>query len=88
MNICSRCHRPLKRPTETGMGPVCSKAAAAVPVPAHERDLFGYDLDKAQHAASYRVKVHVEAMAAEAYIAVRDGFRAARERLLGWEVRA
>lgn len=87
MTTCTRCHRPLKRPTETGMGPVCAKAAKAVPVPAHERDLFGYDVDKGLHAARYRVQVHIESMAAEAYIAVRDGFRAARERLLGWEAR-
>ena len=24
MTVCIRCHRPLKQPTETGMGPVCS----------------------------------------------------------------
>lgn len=87
MTTCTRCHRPLKRPTETGMGPVCAKATKAQPVAAVDRDLFGYDVDKAWFAASYRVQVHINSMAAEAYIAVAHGFQAARERLLGWEVR-
>jgi hypothetical protein len=88
MTTCTRCHRPLKRPTETGMGAVCSKKAKAQPVPAHERDLFGYELDKAVRAAQYRVQVHIDGMAAAAYISVAHDFRRAREQLLGWEVRA
>jgi hypothetical protein len=82
---CIKCHRPLRLASPDGYGPVCRKAVR--PVPAYERDLFPYDLDRAFSAASSGVQVHIDAMAAEAYIAVRDGFRAARERLLGWEVR-
>lgn len=85
--ICYRCHRPLKHASASGLGPVCERRSKVQPVPPHERDLFGYDMDKALHAASYRVQVHIDSMAAEAYIAVRNGFRGARERLLGWEVR-
>lgn len=85
--VCTRCHRPLKRPTETGMGPVCAKAVRASPVPAHERDLFGYDLDRAQRAALYRVSVCIESAVATAHAAVRRDFRQARERLLGWGAR-
>lgn len=80
---CSRCHRPLKAPSQTGMGPVCS-ARYAKPVPAHERDLFGYDTDKAAHAAQYRLGVLIDGLAEEARAAVRDGFLDARCRLLGW----
>lgn len=82
MTTCTRCHRPLKRPTETGMGPVCAKASKAQPVPAHDRDLFGFEVEKGIAAARYRVQVQIEASAAEAYIAVAHQFRAARERLL------
>lgn len=78
---CTRCHRPLKRPTETGMGDVCARKAKAVPVPAHERDLFGYDLGKAEQAARYRLEVHVAVLVEDAHQAVRRGFRAARERM-------
>lgn len=83
MTICTRCHRPLTRPTTTGMGPVCSKRAAP-PVPAHERDLFGYDVAKAADAALYRVQVVVDGMVAEAHVAVRREFAAARRRLGVW----
>ena len=79
--VCTKCHRPLKHPTETGMGPVCAKASKVQPVPAHERDLFGYDLDKAFHAARYRVLVHIDSLVAEASMAVRKAGREARARL-------
>ena len=84
MTVCIRCRRPLKQPTETGMGPVCARAVRAQPVPEHERDLFGYDIDKAVHAARYRLQVQVEVAAAEAHMAVRKGFHGARVLLLGW----
>lgn len=84
MTTCIRCHRPLKRPTETGMGATCAKKSKAQPVPAHERDLFGYDLDKAANAARYRLQVHVEGMAAEAHIAVKHEAAAARRRCGVW----
>jgi hypothetical protein len=81
MTHCIRCGRTLKHPTETGLGPVCAQKAKAVPVPEHDRDLFGYDIAKAVHAACYRLTVQVETAAAEARFAVRQGFRDARERL-------
>ncbi len=81
MTVCTRCHRPLKQPTETGMGPVCARAARVQPVPAHERDLFGYDIDKAVHAAMYRLQVRIDSMAAEASMALRASFRAALVRI-------
>lgn len=80
--ICSRCHRPLKHASSTGMGPVCA-ARYAKPVPAHERDLFGYDIDKAVHAARYRLQVHIDSMAAEASMALRSAYRVALERIRG-----
>lgn len=82
MTVCTRCHRPLKRPTATGMGPVCSKSAARPPV--HERDLFGYDTAKAAEAAIHRVRVGIDGMAAEASVALRRAVRAARVRLGVW----
>lgn len=78
MTTCIRCHRPLKHPTETGMGAVCARKVKAVPVPAHERDLFGYDIEKAVHAARYRLEVHVAVLAEDARQAVRREFAAAR----------
>jgi hypothetical protein len=80
MTICVKCHRPLKHPTPTGMGRVCASRAAP-PVSVHERDLFGYDVDKAADAALYRVRVLVDGMVAEAHVAVRREFAAARRRL-------
>lgn len=83
MTFCTRCHRPLKQPTETGMGAVCARRARIEPVPAHNRDLFGYDIDKAVHAARYRLQVHIDSMAAEASMALRASHRAALERMRG-----
>ncbi len=83
MTVCTRCHRPLKQPTETGMGAVCARLSRIQPVPAHERDLFGYDIDKAVHAARYRMQVHVDSMAAEASKVVKVSFREALERIRG-----
>ncbi len=85
MTVCTRCHRPLKQPTETGMGEVCARKSRIQPVPAHERDLFGYDIDKAVHAAMYRLDVQIKAMAAEAHMEVKKGFHRARVLLLGWQ---
>lgn len=85
MTVCVKCHRPLKAPTPTGMGPVCSRRAQAQPVPDHERDLFGYSVDKAVAAALYRLQVHIDSMAAEAHMEVKKGFHRARVLLLGWQ---
>lgn len=87
MSVCIKCRRPLRIASPDGYGPVCRKTAAAIPVPAYEPDLFGLDLDRAFDAAQFQVDLRIAVMAAEAYIAVAHGFRAARERLLGWEVR-
>lgn len=84
MTVCIRCRRPLKAPTATGMGPVCARAARAQePVP-HERDLFGYDIEKAAGAARERVRVFIEAAAADALMETRRQFRVQRSVLLGW----
>lgn len=83
MTVCTRCHRPLKQPTETGMGAVCARRSKVEPVPAHERDLFGYDIDKAVHAARYRLQVIIDSMAAEASMALRASHRAALDRIRG-----
>lgn len=81
--VCTRCHRPLKLPTATGMGPVCSKAARAQAPIAHERDLFGYDLERAQRAACERVAITIGMAVAAAHQEVRRAFQAARRNLLG-----
>lgn len=81
MTVCTRCHRPLKQPTETGMGPVCARAARVQPVPAHERDLFGYSIDLAVKAALYRLQVHIDSMAAEHSMALKASFREALARI-------
>lgn len=83
MTVCVKCHRPLKAPTPTGMGPVCSRRAQVQPVPDHERDLFGYSVDKAVAAARYRLQVHIDSMAAEAHMALRASYREALERVRG-----
>ena len=85
MTVCIRCHRPLKAPTATGMGPVCARAAKAQAPQQHERDLFGYDVEKAARAACERLQVGIEAAAAGARMETRRQFHAARVRVLGWK---
>jgi cytochrome c2 len=80
---CRRCHHPMKTAGKDGMGPVCY-AKAGKPIPAHERDLFGYSVAKAAEAAAARVLVHVQQLAIEAHVAVRREFAAARRRLGIW----
>jgi hypothetical protein len=84
MTTCLRCHRPLKTPTESGLGPVCEKLAA--PVPEVERDLFGYDIEGAALAARARLAEFVDFRAWLAQQAIAEGFRDARRRQL-WVVR-
>lgn len=81
MTHCIRCGRTLKAPTPTGMGSTCARKAQAVPVPAHERDLFGYSIERAVAAAEYRIGVHIAVLVEDAHQAMRRSFRAARERL-------
>jgi hypothetical protein len=84
VTVCTRCHRPLIRASESGMGPVCTRKSKKAAVPAHERDLFGFDVDKAAHAAVYRLGVLVESLTAEALMAVKHQFHAARVRWGVW----
>lgn len=79
MTTCIKCHRPLKRPTETGMGRVCA-AKFAKPIEPAELDLFGYDIEKAAQAAMQRLHIHIEAMAAEARASLRQAFKQASAR--------
>jgi hypothetical protein len=74
---CQDCNRPMLHATKSGRGPVCEKRAAIAKAN-DERDLFG-DVSKAQA----RVKAFIDSRARAAKWAARDGFRAARERLLG-----
>ena len=82
MTICQRCHRPLKRPTESGLGPVCAKAVQ--PVPPVERDLFGYDIEAAVQSARTRLADFIEVRTWLAKQAVIAAFKDARKRLEVW----
>lgn len=84
MTVCMKCHRPLKRPTESGFGPVCAKTIQ--PVPSVEPDLFGYDLEAAAQAARARLGEFIAFQAWQAHREVSDGFLDARKRLI-WVVR-
>lgn len=79
MTICLRCHRPLKHPTESGLGPVCAKNAQ--PTQEVKPDLFGYDIEAAALAASERVHERISALAETAHFLIRRDFKDARKRL-------
>lgn len=64
------------------MGETCRKKSA--PAPVHERDLFGFDIDKAVHAALYRLHALIESLAVEAMVAGRHAARDARVRRGVW----
>ncbi len=83
MIICLRCHRPLKRPTESGFGPVCAKAV--VPVADVECDLFGFDEAAAAALAQARQALWLDARVAQERREVAAEFKAAWAR---WEARA
>ncbi|HWH73077.1 MAG TPA: hypothetical protein VNV16_02300 [Methylibium sp.] len=72
----------MKRATESGMGPVCERRSA--PLPTYERDLLGYDVDRAVEVARERVRIVIESAVVEAHIQVRRQFVAARKRLGVW----
>mgnify|MGYP000343684747 CR=1 FL=1 len=76
MTHCARCHRPLRKPTETGFGPVCVKKIA--PPATVERDLFGYDTEAAAASANAWVAAYVEALAAGHRADLRAQFKEAR----------
>lgn len=82
MTICLRCHRPLKRPTESGFGPVCAKVVQ--PVQEVERDLFGYDIEAAALAAQERLAEFIAVRCAVARLEIRYSFLAARVKLRSW----
>jgi hypothetical protein len=75
---CIKCHRPLKHPGVDGRGPTCAKKAQ--PSPDGERDLFGYDIEKAAVGALLRTRVIINVLAAQARIDLREAFKAARGR--------
>lgn len=79
MTICLKCHRPLKRPTESGYGPVCAKAAP--PLPEVCRDLFGYEIELAVQAAQVRLEFFIAIRAARERHAIGVEFSEARKRL-------
>jgi hypothetical protein len=78
---CIRCFRILKNPAHDGMGPRCFAKAGKPAIPAHERDLFGFSPEKAAESATLRLRVFVNALAAQARIDLRDAFAATRFRL-------
>ena len=79
MNICLRCHRPLKNPSPTGFGPVCAKAVQ--PVQEVERDLFGYDIEAAVQFARKRLSHFIAGQVVLAKYSIRRDFYEARQRL-------
>lgn len=83
MTICLRCHRPLKNPTESGLGPVCAKAVQ--PVAEVKRDLFGYDVQAAALAAQARQSIWLDARVVQELREMTGEFNAAWAR---WEARA
>jgi hypothetical protein len=80
MTRCIRCSRPLKNPAHDGMGPTCY-AKAGKPIPAGERDLFGFDIAAAAEAAVARVLAHIESLALTARMETGLAFIRARRRL-------
>jgi hypothetical protein len=82
MTHCIKCRRPMKHPTESGMGPVCEKRSP--PMPTYERDLLGYDIDRACEVAIARIAVVITIVSTEAHIQTRRDFAAARRRLGVW----
>lgn len=86
MTVCSSCHRQLHNPPVIvggiPFGPKCAKSAK--PIPCVDRDLFGFDVPAAAEAARERIRIHIEVLTVDALMAVRDGFRAARQRAGVW----
>lgn len=78
MTHCIRCGRSMKHASESGLGPVCAKRAK--PAASVERDLFGFDVDKAAEAARHRLSVGVEVATIDALAVIRASARAARVR--------
>lgn len=79
MTTCLRCHRPLKNPAINGMGPVCAKASP--PLSEVSRDLFGYEIELAAHAALVRLEFFIAIRTARERHAIGVEFSEARKRL-------
>lgn len=71
MTTCIRCHRPMKHPTETGLGPVCERKVNAKAPQAYERDLLGFDIDRAALVAGDRLRTQLLSSVADAHVRVR-----------------
>lgn len=82
MTHCIRCHRPLKRPSASGMGRICE--SRSTPLPQYERDLLGYDVDRACEVARERIGIAIEAATVDALMATRKAFAQAKKRLGVW----
>jgi hypothetical protein len=74
----------MKHATETGMGRVCEQKARVTAPVAHERDLFGFDVERAVRAARERLAVQVASAVAEAHMEVKRQAHALRVARLGW----
>lgn len=81
---CIRCHRKLTREPQDGMGRVCFAKAGAKPIPAHESDLFGFDIALATEAARELVRIFVAGLSINARIEMGYEFDKARRRLGVW----
>jgi hypothetical protein len=73
MTRCVRCHRPMKHATDSGLGPVCQRM---VP-PSSERDLFGFDIERAAGMARARLALQLDASVCAHLSEMRKGWRAA-----------
>lgn len=80
---CIRCKRTLTREPVAGMGPTCYSKYGKPSAPT-DRDLFGFNPAAAAAAASERIRIHVEAMAVEASLAIRAQFGQVRRKLGIW----
>jgi len=70
MTRCTRCHRPMKHQTESGLGPICAKRAASTVAP----DLFGYDIAQACKHAQERIAIRITARTWEHSRAIRQDY--------------
>jgi hypothetical protein len=75
---------PIEASHRKRNGPGVCASQPPLPPP-HERDLFGYDIDKAVDAALQRLSVQLESAAIDVHMALRRSFRQSRVRLLGWK---
>jgi hypothetical protein len=67
---CTRCHRPLKAATPSGMGRVCASKQPTVTLV--ERDLFGFDVDRACDALRKQMAAFIDLRVIDEHFAVRQ----------------